>query len=100
MRLIGQTPEALRCDARGRPYFLWDVDMTEAELRERLADADLERRAYWMGKLMRQAKPEDVFLFLEPDAIARDWTALARFLGRTRPFWLWLLGKWGYALEG
>jgi hypothetical protein len=30
----------------------------------RLADPDPEVRAYYLGKLMRQAKPDDVFTFV------------------------------------
>jgi hypothetical protein len=32
-------------DAQGRPYFLWDVDMTLDELTRQLAEADVAVRA-------------------------------------------------------
>jgi len=31
MGLLNQTPRAKLTDAHGRPYFLWDCDMTLAE---------------------------------------------------------------------
>jgi hypothetical protein len=33
-------------DANGRPYFLWDEDLTIDRFRARLMDPDLEVRAY------------------------------------------------------
>ena len=40
-------------DAKGRPHFLWDEDITLDVFRGRLADPDPEVRAYYRGKLMR-----------------------------------------------
>lgn len=64
------------------------------EFVERLASEDVEDRAYWLGKMMRQAKPDDVFTFVRPEHIAADWPHLQRYLGRTLPFWNWLLRTW------
>ena len=43
---------------------------------------------------MRQAKPDDVFLFVRPSAIRELWPRLLRYLGRTREFWTWLFDTW------
>jgi hypothetical protein len=82
-------------DAAGRPYFLWDVDMTLDEFRRRLADPDPDVRGYLVGKLMRQAKPDDVFEFVRLADIVTLWPRLERYLGKTRDMWRWLLGQWG-----
>ncbi len=81
-------------DGQGRPYFLWDMDMTLARFRELLAGDDIEVRAYMIGKLMRQAKPDDVFEFVTLEQIRIDWSRIEPFLGQTRPFWTWLLATW------
>ena len=47
-----------------------------------------------LGKLMRQAKPDDVFTFVSLDHIRTLWPRIERRLGRTRDFWVWLLGQW------
>ncbi len=78
----------------GRPYFLWDCGLTLEEFRARLDSPDPEVRAYLVGKLMRQAKPDDVFLFVRPRAIRDLWPRLERYLGRSRAFWTWLFDKW------
>ena len=61
--MLSPTLPHLLVDADGRPYFLWDCDLKLDEFRERLADPDPDVRAYHLGKLMRQAKPDDVFTF-------------------------------------
>lgn len=97
-RLFPTPPDKL-VDAAGRPYFLWDSDMTLTEFERRLANETAEGRAYLVGKLMRQAKPDDVFTFVTADEIVTLWPLLQRYLGRQQPFWSWLLDYWGYELE-
>ena len=80
--MLCPTPEAKLCDAQGRPYFLWDCDVTLEALREHLAAPDDARRAYWLGKLMRQAKPDDAIVIAGLDEMRRLWPSLVRSLGR------------------
>lgn len=74
-----------------KPYFLWWTDATVADLRRHLRDADVERRAYWMGALLREANSRDVWPFVTRDDIAAIWPHLTRHLGKTRARWAWLL---------
>ena len=76
--MLNQTPPERLVDIAGRPYFLWDVDMTLDEFRKRLNDPDLEIRGYLVGKLMRQAKPDDVFAFVSMAEIVDLWPRLER----------------------
>ena len=91
--LAPTSPDRLT-DAKGRPYFLWDCDLTLDEFRAGLEDSDLEVRAYLVGKLMRQAKPDDVFAFVRPRTIRELWPQLEPYLGRSRAFWTWLFATW------
>lgn len=93
--VLNPTPREVMLDARGRPYFLWDVDMTLDRFEQLLQEDDPPVRRYLIAKLMRQAKPDDVFSFVRPEAIAGLWLELEHDLGRTRPFWRWLLRTWG-----
>jgi hypothetical protein len=43
---------------------------------------------------MRQAKPDDVFQFVTLARIRELWPRLDKYLGRSRPFWTWLLDTW------
>jgi hypothetical protein len=100
MSVLAPTPADRMLDARGRPYFLWDDNLTSDELRARLADPDPEVRAYFLGKLMRQAKPDDVFTFVSLGAIVEQFSAVTRYLGKSREFWTWLIERWGSPTRG
>lgn len=52
-------------------------------------------RAYAIGKLMRQAKPDEVFDLVTTEDIRALWPEINRYLGRSRAFWTWLLGAHG-----
>ncbi len=43
---------------------------------------------------MRQAKPDDVFEFVSLSELQDQLSAAEPYLGRSRPFWLWLLERW------
>jgi hypothetical protein len=94
MSALNPTHPDLMCDAHGRPYFLWDVDLTLAAFRQLLADADGETQMYMIAKLMRQAKPDDVFTFVTLARVRQHWPAIAPQLGNKREFWQWILDAW------
>lgn len=68
--------------------------MTIDQFRQRLHDPDPEVRAYMLGKLMRQAKPDDVLGFVSLDEIDAAWPSVVGYLGEKRPFWAWLRDWW------
>jgi len=74
-----------------RPYFLWWTDTSTLEFRRHLRDPDPERRAYWLGALLREANTRDVWLFTTPEIIRELWPHLVRHLGRSRQMWAYLL---------
>jgi len=88
------TQNSILLDPRGRPYFLWDVDMDLEALERRLADPDPVVSGYFHAKLMREARPEDVFALTTKERIRALWPHLERHLGRSRPYWRWLLEQW------
>lgn len=92
--VLNPTPRDVMLDAQGRPYFLWDCDMTLERFVGLLEHPDPELRAYLVGKLMRQAKPDDVFEFVTPRTIEELWPKLNRYLGETREFWTWIFATW------
>ena len=92
--MLNPTAKESLTDGSGRPYFLWDCDLTLGAFQRGLGDPDPEVRAYLIGKLMRQAKPDDVFTFVSPRTIRELWPRLTRYLGQTRDFWTWLFESW------
>ena len=76
------------------PYFLWDEPMTVSEFRRKLATASQPERDRLMGKLLREARDRDIWLFTTPEEVAARLPALSRHLGRRRAFWEFLLAGW------
>lgn len=74
-----------------RPWFLWDSDVSDVELRARLRHEDPAIRAQWQGVIMREATYAEVFEYLTLAEIVRDFLLIERHLGRRRAFWNWLL---------
>jgi hypothetical protein len=70
---------------------LWWSNVSTQEFREHLRDPEPERRAYWLGALLREANTRDVWLFTTPDAVRELWPLLLRHLGRSRSMWAYLL---------
>lgn len=94
MSILNTTSPERMTDARRRPYFLWDMEMSLEEFRKALHHDDPDVRAYFLGKLMRQAKPDDVFVFVSVAEIRHLWPSVRRYLGRSAAFWSWLLETW------
>jgi hypothetical protein len=90
-------PRATRYDVfvtKDRPWFIWDVDVTEAVLRERLRHPDPAIRAQWQGQLMREATVREVWQYMTLDDVLDNWENIRRHLGRMRSFWEYLINGW------
>ncbi|MCP4657279.1 MAG: hypothetical protein GY856_17860 [bacterium] len=86
------TTDLERSDAR--PYFLWDEDLSIAELRERLQGPDRGERQRLLAKLLREARDLDVWHFVTPQEVAQTLPMIADRLGRRRGFWEFLIEGW------
>lgn len=76
------------------PYFLWDDPMTLAELRRRLSQGPEPERVLLLARVLREARDTEVWQFTSPGEVIALWPRLALHLGRRRPFWEFLLGRW------
>lgn len=77
-----------------RPYFLWDEQTTLGAFRDALARADTREKAHLLGKLMREARDEDVWEFTTVAEVRELWPRIERHLGRRRAFWTYILEAW------
>lgn len=48
-----------------RPYWLWDYDLTEADVRRILRGKNEVERRWLMGRILESAKYEDVWKYLK-----------------------------------
>lgn len=76
-----------------RPYFLWDEDVSIAELRAELAIPG-PRRDQLLGKMLREARDLDVWSFITPIEVSRELPRLKRRIGRRYDFWRFLIDGW------
>ena len=61
----------------------WSLDRLLEELRQ---DSD-EGRSLALGSLMRCARPDDVFRWVEVPQIIADWRGARRYAGDRQPLW-------------
>ena len=79
----------------GRPYFLWDEDLTWVDLQRALCGARGENeRLRLLGKMLREARDRDVWKLVTPAEVAAALPQLGRRLGRRRGFWEFLIQGW------
>lgn len=76
-----------------RPYFLWDEDVSIAELHAALATPG-HRRDQLFGKMLREARDIDVWAFVTPAVVASELPRLQRRIGRRYKFWQFLIDGW------
>lgn len=81
-------------ETRCRPYFLWDEDISIAELRRELHDEASANRVRLLGKMLREARDIDVWSFLTPREVAHALATVSTRLGRRRAFWEFLIRGW------
>jgi hypothetical protein len=77
-----------------RPYFLWDEDVSIAELRQVLVNGPATERLRLLGKMLREARDTDVWRFVTPQDVALALPNLGRRLGRRLAFWQFLIEGW------
>ncbi len=77
-----------------RPYFLWDEDVSIAELRAVLDGPDGAARDRLLGKMLREARDLDVWRFVRPSEVSAALERLRPRLGRRYRFWRFLIEGW------
>jgi len=77
------------------PYFNWDAPVTNAMVRSALAEGSESDKVFWIAKIMREARYEDVwqYISLRRDVLPR-WTAIEPHLGRWQDKWRFLINSW------
>ncbi len=76
------------------PYICWDRNWTVADIRSRLRSAEGVTRYRIMAWLMRELKTQEVWFFLKPADVHRDFDDISRWLGPARPLWEHLFRMW------
>ena len=77
------------------PYFNWDAPVTNAAVRHAIASGTEDDKVFWIAKIMREARYEDVWKFvsLRRDVVPR-WSTIEPHLGRAQSKWRFLIEGW------
>ena len=52
-----------------RPWFLWDYDLTEAQVQELLRHAAFEQRKWLLGRMLERLGPNEIVRYVSLDAL-------------------------------
>ncbi|MDE3089701.1 MAG: hypothetical protein KGJ80_10025 [Chloroflexota bacterium] len=81
--------------AAKRPYFIWDYDLTEDDVRAILRGDNEFEKLWLMVRIMESARWEDIWQYLTLAEIRRYWRFLYRRMRReVRDVWAWALEVW------
>ncbi len=78
-----------------RPYFIWDYDLDEKDVRAILKGDNEYEKVQMMVRIMESAKREDVWKYLTLAEVKQYWPQISRRMRReVREVWAWALEVW------
>jgi hypothetical protein len=82
-----------QADARERPYFIWDYDITEAEFRAKLAGDNEHDTAWAIARLLEAARWDDIWKYVTLKQV-RDWFPRLQLRREVRSVWEYAFSVW------
>jgi hypothetical protein len=76
-----------------RPWFLWDYDLTEAQVQEMLAHAPFEQRKWLLGRMLERLGPSEIVQYVSLDTLRRALPHL-RLEERVKRHWEEAIAVW------
>lgn len=76
-----------------RPWFLWDYDLTEAQVRELLTHAPFEQRKWLLGRMLERLKPQEIVQYVSLEALRQALPHL-RVEEKVKRHWEEALAVW------
>lgn len=77
-----------------RPYFIWDYDLTEAEIHEILRGDDEDQKAWLIARLLESARYEDIWHYISLAELRSIFPKL-QLKPQVRAVWEFALSVWG-----
>lgn len=78
-----------------RPYFLWDYDLTEDDVRRILSGENQTDKRWLMARILASAHFDDVWKYLSVREIVNNFKDL-RMRSQVKNAWHRALTVWGY----
>ena len=76
-----------------RPWFLWDYDLTEAQVQELLTHAPFEQRKWLLGRMLERLGPTEIVRYVPLDALRQALPRL-RLAPRIKRHWEEAIAVW------
>jgi hypothetical protein len=77
-----------------RPYFLWDYDLTEEQVRAILSGDDEVEKAWLITRILEYARWDDIWRYLTVDDVRENFDRLRFRWPRDRELWDYALERW------
>lgn len=77
-----------------RPYFFWDYDITEDEIRAILRGNDPFEKAWVISRILEHARWEDIWRYLTVADIRENFENLRFRRPQDRELWAYALKRW------
>jgi hypothetical protein len=79
---------------RNRPYFFWDYDLSETDVKRIVRQGDPAERAWVITRILEYAKWEDIWRYLTVADIRRSFEQLSFRRAQDRELWAYALDRW------
>lgn len=76
-----------------RPWFLWDYDLTEAQVHELLTHAPFEQRKWLLGRMLERLGPDEIVQYISLEALQQALPHL-RLEERVKCHWEDAIAVW------
>ncbi len=83
-----------RVDGARRPYFFWDYDITEEEVRDIIRGDNEVERAWVITRILEYARWDDIWRYLTVDDVRRNFEQLRFRWPQVRDLWAYALKVW------
>ncbi len=83
--------------AARRPYFIWDYDLTEEDVRAILRGDNEYEKVQMMVRILESARWADIWRYLTVPQVREYWPQIYRWMRHeVRDVWAWAWQVWGY----
>ena len=80
-------------EVRQRPYFIWDYDLTDADVRAILRGSDKTQKAWVVARLLESARYEDIWEYISLSELRAIFPQL-QLKPQVRAAWEFALRVW------
>ena len=83
-------------ETKKRPYFLWNADLAEDDVRQILSSGSNYSRVQMMSTILHYARFQDIWAYLSVRDVQKWFWQIPWRNAELRDYWRWALTLWGY----